>query len=1063
MGKVAKTIGTIAAVAVVGFATGGLGFIAGAPGLTAAYASASAAAFGVATTAAIRATVAAGLGLAAQAFAKKPSMDFSDAMGRLNLSVNPNAPGKWIFGETACATDVVYAEQLGSKDDYIAQIVAAAAHRVESFGDLYVNDELITFSSGAATGDWSGALWRATRSGLDGGTAITSIGGQSLAFPSTAKGRGHAHFGLLWRLGQDKTQQGLPNRITQVIKGAPVYDPRLDSTRGGSGSHRADDQSTWEYTNAGTDIGANWALIVAFYLLGWHTEDGNNNLIFGVGADPDDVDWDSVITAANICEETVDSKPRFRVGGVFPTSQQHESIIKQLEASIGGKVSRVGGKYYIWAPNDDLTTFGSITENDLVRDAGVEFTPSGPIENLYNIARGRYVEPDELYQPKPYPEVRESTAVTEDGRERVMEHDFSIVQDVEIAQRVARYLVRRSRFTGTWRFAMGPKGLTFRPFSVTTLNCQETNNTDVTVRVIEMQFSPSGAVVMEVIEEDSSIYDTSAALGTPVTLQDPGSFDPSASVAVSNLAAGDTTIIGSDGTVSVAFEVTWDDPGALVDWTQVIYRVTGTTKWQELARRRVDFTDALIGPVEPLTDYDIWVRHITRFGAVGAWSTISAATAGDGQVTQGIVNQSLLATKGSRNGNNLALNPGAEDNAFAPHATLANGGTWSIDSTNPRSGDYCFKYDSTGQTGVAVLYVNGSSAAVEDNQHCRQGDQIIAEAWFRRLSGTIASTAALIIYFYDSSGTQISAHSTGQTTATTTYQQLLKIKSAPAGASSFQVQLQIANNSGDTVTLIDDLSIALLVRSAGASPLMSGGLISSFNPKPITGWTDTGSAARINIQASTMTLGGRTISYPSGSVSGLAYSTTYYVYMDDPDYNAGGSYAATTSLATATANDYRIFIGAFTTGTSGGGGGTAPPGYECVACDMHLSSLLRAGEAVAGDPVYVLGCDGYMSHGIESVEHSEQPCVELLTETGARLVCSTSTPLTLRDGRVINVLAGAGEQVAVLHGETLQWETLESVTPVAPRRVAHIHVGGRTYAAGADPKKLIFTHNPAKR
>ncbi|KKM83934.1 hypothetical protein LCGC14_1304280, partial [marine sediment metagenome] len=171
-------------------------------------------------------------------------------------------------------------------------------------------------------------------------------------------------------------------------------------------------------------------------------------------------------------------------------------------------------------------------------------------------------------------------------------------------------------------FAMGPKGLTFQPFSVTTLNCQETNNANVTVRIIDMAFSVSGAVVLEVIEEDSSIYDTTAPLGTPVTQLDPGGFDPNAKIAVTGLASADATVTGTDGTSSVGFNVTWDDPGAWVQETQVQFKVSTDAAWSAVPAARVDVQQAIIVPTEPNTLYDIRARHITRFGVVGDFASI---------------------------------------------------------------------------------------------------------------------------------------------------------------------------------------------------------------------------------------------------------------------------------------------------------------------------------------------------------------------------------------------------------------------------------------------------------
>lgn len=561
-----------------------------------------------------------------------PSMDLSTTRNRPRTTVDANATMKWIFGETALATDIIFAASHGAKNQFYSYIIAGAAHEIDSYGSLYINDEIVTFTGDAATGNWAGVLWRQTNLGTDVQTAFIDIDADDNfapgLWPATADGLGMAHYRLRWAINKDKISSGVPTRVTQVVKGGPVYDPRLDSTRGGTGLHRADDQSTWEYNDGTDDIGANWALVVLRYLIGWKI---NGKLVIGVGIDPDDIDMDQAIAAANVCEASIDGKPRYRVGGILPVTNDHPSIISQLEGAINGKVALVGGKYYIWAPNDDLTPFSTIDESDLIRDVGVNFTPSGPMEKLYNTARGSFVSGSatDLFNLVPYPEVTESAAVTEDGGVRILNHDLAMVQDVSIAERVVRGMVRRSRFGATWRFALGPKGLTFQVFTVTTLNIQETNNVNVTVRIIDMSYSISGAVVLEVIEEDSSIYDTSAALGTPVTQLDPAGFDPRTKIPVTGLASLDITVRGDQGTATDGLKVTWDDPGPWVVETQVQYKVASETDFQSVPAHRVDVQTAIILPVEQNTLYDIKARHITRFGVVGDFVAITDTTGDD--------------------------------------------------------------------------------------------------------------------------------------------------------------------------------------------------------------------------------------------------------------------------------------------------------------------------------------------------------------------------------------------------------------------------------------------------
>jgi len=626
--------------------------------------------------AAIYGAVYGGLQGAAAGFIRKPKISTGEVLARTNISVDPQTLGKWIFGETSAGTDVVYSEKID--ETAIVHVIAAAAHEVESFGSLYINDELITLSGTSATGAWANALSVYRNLGTETQSALSI---PSSSWPSSARGLGIAHYALKWDFSSDNGKKqlsgGIPTRITQVIRGAKLYDPRKDSTRGGTGSHRADNQSTWEWSD-------NWALVVAHYLLGWYS---GGSLIYGVGTDPDNIDWASVITMADVCDTVVDSKPKYRVGGIFAITQDHENIIGQLESAVGGKVSMFGGKYYVWVPHNDLTSVGTLTDADIVAEAGIIYTPSGPIEGLFNTARGQYVEPSLLYLLQPYPEVIESAAVTEDGKDRVLQQDFALIQDVEIAERVARELVRRSRFSGSIKVVVGPKGLLVKPFDVITVNFRETNFTNELFRVISMQYSAGGAIIMELLEEDASIYDVTTPLGPSLVQLDPTAYNPATAYSVSSLSLTNVSIAGSGGTVIDGVRVSWATPSSFVEFTEGGFRKSGDS---DFIYDRVErgATSGVIAPVQPNTLYEFRVRHVSINGVAGPYATASITTGtttsvgsaviADGSITTNkLANLAVVAAKVADSAietakiANLAVDTAKLANAAATEAKIA--------------------------------------------------------------------------------------------------------------------------------------------------------------------------------------------------------------------------------------------------------------------------------------------------------------------------------------------------------------------------------------------------------
>lgn len=122
-------------------------------------------------------------------------------------------------------------------------------------------------------------------------------------------------------------------------------------------------------------------------------------------------------------------------------------------------------------------------------------------------------------------------------------------------------------------------------------------------------------------------------------------------------------------------------------------------------------------------------------------------------------------------------------------------------------------------------------------------------------------------------------------------------------------------------------------RSQKLLPMVSASnKLSTQSAQPLTA-TDAGSDATINIASHSVQFGFGTVAYNSGSITGLSFSTVYYVYVNDPTYTGGAvTYLATTNANTVTSNDGYYYVGKVTTpangagdqsgGWGGGGGGS---------------------------------------------------------------------------------------------------------------------------------------------
>ena len=1023
-----------------------------------------------------------GGGLLAAAKAAKAAA--SARAEQIHASVNPQATANWVFGETATAVQIIYGEVFGSKKDKGVQVYAGPAHEIEYYGELHINDELVTFSGASATGAWSGALKRYVNLGSENQAAL-SISGS--AYPSSARGRGFAHFALEWDLSHDKLKDGIPNRITQVVKGCKCYDPRLDSTVGGSGSHRADNQATWAYS-------ANWALICLHYILGWKN---NNKLVYGRGANPEDIDYASFISSANACDQIFDGKPRYHIGGIERLDGEHARVIASLEATIGGKISKQGGMYHCWAPHDDLVPLDAITENDLLRDVGINYQDARSIENIFNIAGGQYINPDILYQPDSIPQVREEAAIADHGRERVMNYDTTFLQSAVQAQRVLRQQIRRSIYGRVFQLGVGPKYFRRKVFDVITLNIRETNFENLLVRITNKQTSANGQIIFTLEEENSVIYDMTAPLLSKAQRNIPPTFDAATVIPVTGLDATPITMTGTSSTASDALKVTYDDAGPLIARTEIEYQIQNTAVWQPAASQIIDAGAAIISPVESGTVYYVRVRHVTIFNVTSPWVT-DFTTAGENQEggkgdkgdtgnTGAVGNTGSKGDAGDKGdeGRGGLLNKGTDDlknwsrvhNAYVPlrTTTIVNDGgvkairSSGVDGRDIFSREY-IKIDPTKNYRVRCK-IRSTGANKKNYSFVAAYDINKLKISIGSKTGWFGGGEHFYYYHYYSASTP-----TTWTENEVLFGPAFEAK-LPAGTEYIKLGwLTNYQGYGTGDTLIKDLELIEVDPRAFLALRKNGGILSQ---KILGANQSAGARSATNIYPASSTSNSITIApfsaqfdfgkiyYNGGTITGLSPSTKYHIYCDD-DKMIGGSviWKATKNIQEACNRSGRLKLLTFATRPLGG---TTPVlrgdfDSECVAINQYIE-LGFAENASKGGDILILDEDGsgYFKGQIEQISFSAAPCVKLVTTTGIKLICSETTPVTLRDGIKTKFAPFmAGIDIAVLDNGIFRWEEVISVTNVGIKPVAHISVGGRSYAAGSDKDRLIFTHNMEK-
>ncbi len=510
---------------------------------------------------------------------------------RLNVSLDPITPRKVVFGTTAMPLDLRYHETSGSNQEYIDYIIALAAHKVTSIDELWFEEKQAWTASGGVTGAYSGYLTVTTRTEGTAGNTIAINGGGKWGTSRRLTGCAYMHIRIK-RTGNSKKAEsplvnGLPSRVTVIGNGALLYDPRKDSTvAGGSGSHRATDQSTWgSYTDA--DDCDNPALQLLWWLLGWKI---NGKLSIGCGVPYTRIDMESFITAANICDESVilatgGAQKRYRTSGTASDADDRMDVINTFLASVNGTLRDNSGKLSITIMKNDLADYVlDLDESDILGE--FEWQQTRGLTENYNVARGRYVDPStsSLYQPVDYPEVGFPSL---DGIERATTIDLMYVEDGRRAQRIAKQVLQRNQYRGMFSATFSAKALGCKVGDVVRLSIEALGWSNKPFRVVSQEIRFDGQVPLALVEENAAIYAWDREDSAPVTPTAPTVYDPLNSpfilgIGEANTAAA-TAQATADGKIESFYQATMPAGGSEGDlWIDTddgnkLYRHNGTT------------------------------------------------------------------------------------------------------------------------------------------------------------------------------------------------------------------------------------------------------------------------------------------------------------------------------------------------------------------------------------------------------------------------------------------------------------------------------------------------------
>lgn len=222
-------------------------------------------AFGIGKFAAavIELALAFGITKLANSIAGRDDKNYRGAEGREVNVRGSMQPRQIIYGQIKTAGHIAFYTTVGP---YLYFVVVHAGHQCHEMREAFLDDRQAS-TINPTTGEVTDDPYISSRDGLSKLYIFTHLGTAQqtadanmilnlLEWSAGNRGSGIAYTVFRLEYDEEVWPSAAPQLFQRSVKGRRVYDQRKDSTNGGSGTHRINDATTWEYSE-------NWALIRA--------------------------------------------------------------------------------------------------------------------------------------------------------------------------------------------------------------------------------------------------------------------------------------------------------------------------------------------------------------------------------------------------------------------------------------------------------------------------------------------------------------------------------------------------------------------------------------------------------------------------------------------------------------------------------------------------------------------------------------------------------------------------------------------------------------------------------
>jgi hypothetical protein len=330
-------------------------------------------------------------------------------------------------------------------------------------------------------------------------------------------GRGRAY--MIVTQKYDKKNPSGEVEVLPVVKNSRFYDFRNDTTNGGSGGQRYDDDGTWG-VDPGNPITVSYHLMRGLYR--------NNEWIYGGKGWPatrfDNSTWTA---AANKCDSDLAAGGGgtikwARVGAEIDVSEEPWAVIERMLKACNGRIVESGGKFKVYVGGIGPSVY-SFTDDDVILSEELTGRVFPTRDDIANTVNGTYIEPANAGEAKAIKPRTKNEYLEADGDVRKMTLDQEYVRDNRQAQRVAELALRDNRRFRTFVVALPPYARKLEPCDVVSWTSDRFQFTDKKFILGDVILRDDGNVVINMREADASDADWN-----PLTDENPfetGVFD----------------------------------------------------------------------------------------------------------------------------------------------------------------------------------------------------------------------------------------------------------------------------------------------------------------------------------------------------------------------------------------------------------------------------------------------------------------------------------------------------------------------------------------------------------